>query len=72
MVKCLQIHTDVDLFLIEFIDLCCRLLFIDTDFHTLKLKGEDSGHRQHVCTVKLKSKVDIKDISTYTFYSLII
>ncbi|XP_062851652.1 E3 ubiquitin-protein ligase FANCL isoform X2 [Trichomycterus rosablanca] len=32
------------------------LLFIDTDFHTLKLKGEDSSHRQHVCTVKLKSK----------------
>lgn len=34
-----------------------RLIFIDTDFHTLKLKAEDSYHRQHVFTVKLKSKV---------------
>ncbi|XP_053477396.1 E3 ubiquitin-protein ligase FANCL [Ictalurus furcatus] len=33
-----------------------KLIFIDTDFHTLKLKAEDSSHRQHVFTVKLKSK----------------
>lgn len=38
----------------------CRLIFIDTDFHILKLKAEDSSHRQHVFTVKLKSKVRLQ------------
>ncbi|XP_060782045.1 E3 ubiquitin-protein ligase FANCL [Neoarius graeffei] len=33
-----------------------KLMFIDTDFHTLKLKAEDSSHRQHVFTVMLKPK----------------
>uniref|UniRef100_A0A8C5EZZ8 E3 ubiquitin-protein ligase FANCL n=1 Tax=Gouania willdenowi TaxID=441366 RepID=A0A8C5EZZ8_GOUWI len=33
-----------------------RLIFIDTDFRTLKLKAEDSSARQHVLTVKLASK----------------
>lgn len=37
--------------------LYCRLIFIDTDFRTLKLKAEDSSHHQHVFTVKLKSRV---------------
>ncbi|XP_017320097.1 E3 ubiquitin-protein ligase FANCL isoform X2 [Ictalurus punctatus] len=36
-----------------------KLIFIDTDFHTLKLKAEDSSHRQHVFTVKLKSKSNL-------------
>lgn len=34
-----------------------RLLFIDTAFQTLKLDAEDSSGRQHILTVKLKSKV---------------
>ncbi|KAI2657833.1 E3 ubiquitin-protein ligase FANCL [Labeo rohita] len=34
-----------------------RLLFIDAEFRTLKLKAEDSAGRQHAVTVKLKSKV---------------
>ncbi|KAM8858546.1 E3 ubiquitin-protein ligase FANCL isoform 2-T3 [Spinachia spinachia] len=33
-----------------------RLLFIDAEFRTLRLKAEDSSGRQHVLTVKLKSK----------------
>ncbi|CAG05155.1 unnamed protein product, partial [Tetraodon nigroviridis] len=33
-----------------------RLLFIDTAFQTLKLDAEDSSGRQHILTVKLKSK----------------
>ncbi|XP_034407279.1 E3 ubiquitin-protein ligase FANCL isoform X3 [Cyclopterus lumpus] len=33
-----------------------RLLFIDSEFRTLKLKAEDSSGRQHVLTVKLKSR----------------
>ncbi|XP_075933648.1 E3 ubiquitin-protein ligase FANCL isoform X1 [Anarhichas minor] len=33
-----------------------RLLFIDTEFRTLRLKAEDSSGRQHVLTVKLKSR----------------
>nr|XP_046257686.1 E3 ubiquitin-protein ligase FANCL isoform X3 [Scatophagus argus] len=33
-----------------------KLLFIDTEFQTLKLKAEDSSGRQHILTVKLKSK----------------
>ncbi|XP_034040214.1 E3 ubiquitin-protein ligase FANCL isoform X2 [Thalassophryne amazonica] len=33
-----------------------KLLFIDTEFQTLKLKAEDSSGRQHFITVKLKSK----------------
>ncbi|XP_077960638.1 E3 ubiquitin-protein ligase FANCL isoform X2 [Gasterosteus aculeatus] len=33
-----------------------RLLFIDTEFRTLRLKAEDSSGRQHVLTVKLKPK----------------
>uniref|UniRef100_A0A673IZA8 FA complementation group L n=1 Tax=Sinocyclocheilus rhinocerous TaxID=307959 RepID=A0A673IZA8_9TELE len=33
-----------------------RLLFIDAEFRTLKLKAEDSAGRQHAITVKLKSK----------------
>ncbi|XP_030628298.1 E3 ubiquitin-protein ligase FANCL [Chanos chanos] len=31
-----------------------KLLFIDTEFRTLKLKGEDSSGRQHAITVHLK------------------
>lgn len=34
-----------------------RLLFIDTEFRMLRLKAEDSAGRQHILTVKLKSKV---------------
>lgn len=37
--------------------LCVRLLFIDTEFQTLRLKAEDPSGRQHVLTIKLKSKV---------------
>ncbi|XP_068183580.1 E3 ubiquitin-protein ligase FANCL isoform X2 [Antennarius striatus] len=33
-----------------------KLLFIDADFRTLKLKAEDSSGREHGLTVKLKSK----------------
>uniref|UniRef100_A0AAR2ITC7 RING-type domain-containing protein n=1 Tax=Pygocentrus nattereri TaxID=42514 RepID=A0AAR2ITC7_PYGNA len=33
-----------------------KLLFIDTDFHTLQLSAEDSSGRQHAITVKLKPK----------------
>ncbi|TSK22708.1 E3 ubiquitin-protein ligase FANCL [Bagarius yarrelli] len=33
-----------------------KLIFIDTDFHTVKLRAEDSSHRQHVLTVRIKSK----------------
>ncbi|XP_035770804.1 E3 ubiquitin-protein ligase FANCL-like [Neolamprologus brichardi] len=33
-----------------------RLLFIDTEFRMLRLKAEDSAGRQHILTVKLKSK----------------
>ncbi|XP_036403066.1 E3 ubiquitin-protein ligase FANCL [Megalops cyprinoides] len=33
-----------------------KLVFIDTDFRTLKLQAEDSSGRQHVIAVKLKSK----------------
>uniref|UniRef100_A0A8P4GKT0 E3 ubiquitin-protein ligase FANCL n=1 Tax=Dicentrarchus labrax TaxID=13489 RepID=A0A8P4GKT0_DICLA len=33
-----------------------KLLSIDTEFQTLRLKAEDSSGRQHVLTVKLKSK----------------
>uniref|UniRef100_H3D7A7 E3 ubiquitin-protein ligase FANCL n=1 Tax=Tetraodon nigroviridis TaxID=99883 RepID=H3D7A7_TETNG len=33
-----------------------KLLFIDTAFQTLKLDAEDSSGRQHILTVKLKSK----------------
>ncbi|XP_031735782.1 E3 ubiquitin-protein ligase FANCL isoform X3 [Anarrhichthys ocellatus] len=33
-----------------------RLLFIDTEFRTLRLKAEDSSGRQHVLAVKLKSR----------------
>ncbi|XP_026165921.1 E3 ubiquitin-protein ligase FANCL isoform X2 [Mastacembelus armatus] len=32
------------------------LLFIDTEFQTLKLKAEDSSGRQHILTIKFKSK----------------
>ncbi|KAK7901143.1 hypothetical protein WMY93_017912 [Mugilogobius chulae] len=32
------------------------LLFIDTDFRTLKLKADDSSGREHILTVKLKTK----------------
>lgn len=32
------------------------LLFIDTEFRTLRLKAEDSSGRQHILTIKLKSK----------------
>lgn len=34
-----------------------RLLSIDTKFQTLRLKAEDSSGRQHILTIKLKSKV---------------
>uniref|UniRef100_A0A7N6BVI5 RING-type domain-containing protein n=1 Tax=Anabas testudineus TaxID=64144 RepID=A0A7N6BVI5_ANATE len=33
-----------------------KLLFIDTEFRTLRLKVEDSSGRQHILTIKLKSK----------------
>ncbi|XP_029963032.1 E3 ubiquitin-protein ligase FANCL isoform X2 [Salarias fasciatus] len=33
-----------------------KLLFIDTEFRTLRLRAEDSCGREHVLTVKLKSK----------------
>ncbi|GAA6221181.1 E3 ubiquitin-protein ligase FANCL [Lates japonicus] len=33
-----------------------KLLFIDTEFRTLRLKAQDSSGRQHILTVKLKSK----------------
>ncbi|XP_056291106.1 E3 ubiquitin-protein ligase FANCL isoform X1 [Pseudoliparis swirei] len=33
-----------------------RLLFIDTEFRTLRLKAEDSSGREHVLTVTLKSR----------------
>ncbi|XP_032409290.1 E3 ubiquitin-protein ligase FANCL isoform X1 [Xiphophorus hellerii] len=33
-----------------------KMLFIDMDFQTLKLRAEDSSGRQHTLTVKLKSK----------------
>ncbi|XP_030603744.1 E3 ubiquitin-protein ligase FANCL isoform X1 [Archocentrus centrarchus] len=33
-----------------------KLLFIDTEFQMLRLKAEDSAGRQHILTVKLKSK----------------
>uniref|UniRef100_A0A672P6W0 E3 ubiquitin-protein ligase FANCL n=1 Tax=Sinocyclocheilus grahami TaxID=75366 RepID=A0A672P6W0_SINGR len=33
-----------------------KLLFIDAEFRTLKLKAEDSAGRQHAIAVKLKSK----------------
>ncbi|XP_054885845.1 E3 ubiquitin-protein ligase FANCL [Poeciliopsis prolifica] len=33
-----------------------KMLFIDMDFRTLKLRAEDSSGRQHILTVKLKSK----------------
>uniref|UniRef100_A0A667Y0V6 E3 ubiquitin-protein ligase FANCL n=1 Tax=Myripristis murdjan TaxID=586833 RepID=A0A667Y0V6_9TELE len=33
-----------------------KLLFIDTEFRTLRLKADDSSGRQHVLTVQLKSK----------------
>ncbi|XP_036430194.1 E3 ubiquitin-protein ligase FANCL [Colossoma macropomum] len=35
-----------------------KLLFIDTDFHTLQLSAEDSSGRQHAITVKLKAQGD--------------
>lgn len=34
-----------------------RLLFIDTEFRTLRLKAEDSSRRQHILNIKLKPKV---------------
>ncbi|XP_045926471.1 E3 ubiquitin-protein ligase FANCL isoform X1 [Micropterus dolomieu] len=34
-----------------------KLLFIDTEFRTLRLNAEDSSGRQHVLTVKLKPKL---------------
>ncbi|KAI5625082.1 E3 ubiquitin-protein ligase FANCL [Silurus asotus] len=37
-----------------------KLIFIDTDFRTLKLKADDSSHRQHVVIVKLKSKYPVE------------
>uniref|UniRef100_A0A3B4A1U3 RING-type domain-containing protein n=1 Tax=Periophthalmus magnuspinnatus TaxID=409849 RepID=A0A3B4A1U3_9GOBI len=33
-----------------------RLVFIDTDFRTLRLRANDSSGREHVLTVKLKTK----------------
>ncbi|KAG9338001.1 hypothetical protein JZ751_027338 [Albula glossodonta] len=39
-----------------------KLLFIDTEFRTLKLKAEDSSGRQHVIAVKLKSKGSLMSI----------
>ncbi|XP_048060908.1 E3 ubiquitin-protein ligase FANCL isoform X2 [Megalobrama amblycephala] len=33
-----------------------KLLFIDAEFRTLKMKAEDSAGRQHAITIKLKSK----------------
>lgn len=52
------------MFLCKQIELCLvffpsiyRMLFIDTNFQTLKLKAEDSSGRQHVLNIKLKLKV---------------
>uniref|UniRef100_A0A671W801 E3 ubiquitin-protein ligase FANCL n=1 Tax=Sparus aurata TaxID=8175 RepID=A0A671W801_SPAAU len=33
-----------------------KLLFINTEFQTLRLKAEDSSGREHILTIKLKSK----------------
>ncbi|XP_022062505.1 E3 ubiquitin-protein ligase FANCL isoform X1 [Acanthochromis polyacanthus] len=33
-----------------------KLLFIDTEFRMLRMKAEDSSARQHILTIKLKSK----------------
>ncbi|CAL8255205.1 unnamed protein product [Lota lota] len=33
-----------------------KLLFIDSEFRTLRLKASDSSERQHILTVKLKAK----------------
>ncbi|KAK2823920.1 hypothetical protein Q5P01_021095 [Channa striata] len=33
-----------------------KLLFIDTEFRTLRLKAEDSSRRQHILTIKFQSK----------------
>ncbi|CAB1449876.1 unnamed protein product [Pleuronectes platessa] len=33
-----------------------KLLFIDTEFRTLRLKAQDSSGREHILTIKLKSK----------------
>lgn len=41
-----------------------RLLFIDAEFRTLKLKAEDTAGRQHAITIKLKSKVKPR-VTTY-------
>ncbi len=48
-----------------------RLLFIDAEFLTLKLKAEDSAGHQHAITVKLKSKVKprVKPYFIYFFLS---
>lgn len=58
-----QIFT-VDLSDVLYVVLCVmlliclgRLLFIDAEFRTLKMKAEDSAGRQHAITIKLKSKV---------------
>ena len=51
------------------VDLLCfifRLLFIDTEFRTLRLKAEDSSGRQHTLTIKLKSKVKDTHRNTHT------
>lgn len=48
---------DVDLSCLYCVRLIFRLLFIDTEFQILKLKAEDSSGRQHILTIKLKSKV---------------
>lgn len=39
-----------------------RLLSIDTEFRTLRLRAQDSSGRQHVLTVKLKSKVTFSQL----------
>uniref|UniRef100_A0AAQ5ZZ06 RING-type domain-containing protein n=1 Tax=Amphiprion ocellaris TaxID=80972 RepID=A0AAQ5ZZ06_AMPOC len=39
-----------------------KLLFIDTQFRTLRLKAEDSSARQHILTIKLKSKSTLEQI----------
>lgn len=37
-----------------------KLVYIDTEFSTIKLKAEDSSSREHLITIKLKSKYPVE------------
>ncbi|RXM35082.1 E3 ubiquitin-protein ligase FANCL [Acipenser ruthenus] len=39
-----------------------KLAYIDTEFSTIKLKAEDTSGREHLITVKLKSKSSLINI----------